>query len=118
MIEGLVAIGVFACLALTALVRQYVAWFLLLKIGVWLICAGVGLSLSAGLVYHVALYKALTPRGALKARWYWAPTRFHTALTTQERPAVLSWFYLGAAGFGVVMLGCIAVLLAVLRDLN
>lgn len=117
MIEVLVAAAVFTLLAITALVREYVAWFVLLKVGVWMIAGGVGLSVSAGLVYHVALYRALVPRGALSNDWWWAPTRFHGALTRQERPQVLSWFYLGAAGFGVVMMGCVVVLLAALRDL-
>ncbi|HET6345344.1 MAG TPA: hypothetical protein VFH51_10440 [Myxococcota bacterium] len=113
--EVVLAVGLFLLLASMSLAVRYVAWFALLRAGVWLVVVGSALSLSGGLIYHVALYRVLGSRGELAPRWWLWPTSLHGRLLAQERPLVLPWFFLGAAGFGVVMLGCAAVLLAVWR---
>ena len=108
--------GMVLALAMTSLVYRYVAWLDLLRGGATLILVGLLLSIMGGGVYHVMLYRALQPRGALPRGWYWNPTALHTALERRERGVVLPWFYLGASAFGLVMLGCIALLMTALRS--
>ena len=58
---------------------------------------------GAGGVYHVKLYRVLTPRGELSAGWLWKPYRDHDKLKDHERSSVLIWWYLGGVGFMVVV---------------
>jgi hypothetical protein len=70
---------------------------------------------SAGVVcvwYHVRLYAALQPRGALPARWWLRPVALHDQLEADERQVVLRWFYAGGAGFFLTAAGCALVILA------
>ena len=51
------------------------------------------------------LYQTLGPRGELPAGWYWRPLQYNTCLRPEERKSVMSWCYLGGAGFAVICLG-------------
>ena len=73
--------------------------------GLRLTALGLALGVPTGLVYHVALARALSRRGVLPARWYWHPLALHPRLLPGERPRVLLWCGLGAAGFAVTALG-------------
>ena len=64
--------------------------------------------------YHVALYRTLRPRGPLPARWWLHPVPLHEKLRREERGAVLRWFWIGGLGFGVVVLGCLLIVLGLL----
>jgi hypothetical protein len=70
-------------------------------------CAAFGLlvGVPSGFYYHVRLYRALAGRGVLPARWWWSPVRYHRHLRDEERRGVLAWFYLGGAGFLLILLG-------------
>ena len=113
--ETLIAALVVVVLLAVGMAHRFVPWFTMLQGGVWVIIFGTTLSIAAGIVYHLALYRVLEPHAALKPRWWWRPTAFHQALQPHERPVVLPWFYVGAASFMLVMVGCLAVLLAVWR---
>ena len=105
MLESLLVIGLVALVSGVAAVAFAFGWITIALGG--LVCAAVGLILGVptGVYYHVALYRCLTPRGVLPARWWWNPTKYHRYLTIDEQRLVMRWFYAGGAGFGLVVLG-------------
>ncbi len=111
--EALLALGIFVALAGVAAAFKFAAWEPLAVIGGWMIAGGLAFSLPVALLYHWRLYRALAPRGELPRRWYWSPTAYHDKLRPEERARVLGGFYLGAAGWGVTVIGCGLVALAV-----
>jgi hypothetical protein len=80
------------------------------------VCAGFGLLLGVptGVFYHVRLHAELAPRGVLSARWWWNPVQFHRHLAEHERGRVMPWFYAGAIGFVLIVIGCAITLLGVM----
>lgn len=69
----------------------------------------------AGAVYHRRLHRALSARDALPKRWWIEPTKLHGALTDDERVRTMPALYVGAAAFGVCVLGCVAMVSGLLR---
>jgi hypothetical protein len=102
---GLVAVLLIGLMGVGALF-QLAAWDLLFAIGSALIVLGLLIGVPAGVAYHVRLYRALEPRGALGRLWWLHPTAEHHSLTDGERPGVMRWFILGAAGFLLAVTGC------------
>ena len=86
----------------------------LATLGVWLVAGGLALGVPTGLVYHVALARALA--GRLPVRWWLSPTGLHPLLDDAGRRRVLPWFTLGAVGAGLALLGCLAVGIAAWRS--
>ena len=84
--------------------------------GAALVALGMLVGVPTGLVYHVALYRALRPRGALPARWWVAPLKLHPRLEARDRRRVMPWFWLGAAGFLLTCLGCVLVAIGAFRS--
>jgi ABC-type tungstate transport system substrate-binding protein len=80
----------------------------LLYAGAALVAGGLLFSVPFAVWYHVRLYRALQPRGELTRTWILNPTSFHSKLTLEERDSVLPWFYLGAFGWTVSVLGLVA----------
>ena len=80
-------------------------WEALYRAGIWLTLIGFVVGVPTGLVYHVRLYQALHPRGELSRGWYWSPIQYNRRLQPEERRSVMSWCYLGGAGFAVICLG-------------
>jgi hypothetical protein len=113
-IEVLLVIGAVAGLASVALLGALVAPATLLYTGGVITCVGLAAGVPTGFWYHVALYRALRPRGALPARWWLHPVPLHSRLQEDERSGVLRWFVLGGIGFGVVVIGCGTVVLGLL----
>jgi hypothetical protein len=95
-------------LALPAIELQFVAGGLLTFVG---LLGGGG----AGIVYHLALRRALIRLGASTRGWVWSPVARHPLLDDLGRRRVLPWFRLGAAGFFLCLAGIGMVGLAVLR---
>jgi hypothetical protein len=69
---------------------------------------------GAGIVYHLALRRALllTKQGA--RGWLWSPVSRHADLDEVQQGKVLPWFRVGAAGFllciaGIGMVGVAAI---------
>lgn len=87
-----------------------VPWQTQLWTGIGLIAFGLAVSIPTGFWYHVKLWRALGPRGVMARRWWLSPVREHVHLTDAERPGVMLWFRIGAAFFGVALLGCALVL--------
>jgi hypothetical protein len=79
-------------------------------------CAGLGLlvGVPTGFWYHVKLRACLRRAGQLPERWWLRPVAHHERLTAEERPAVMFWFTVGGAGFGLTVLGCVGVAAGVL----
>lgn len=69
----------------------------------------------AGFVYHLRLHHALAARDALPRRWWVNPVALHPQLTDEERVDVLPSFVVGAAFFGVCVLGCVAMVSGLAR---
>jgi len=70
---------------------------------------------AAGIVYHLALRKALARMGASTRGWLWSPVARHRLLDEQGRSDVLPWFRTGAAGFFVCLAGIAMVAVALAR---
>ena len=103
---GLVGLMVLIIVAVGSL--ALVPWPLLLHVGGWLIVAGLIFGVPTGLLYHVALYRALAPHGRLPPGWYWRPIGLNDLLAPEQRFWVMAWCYAGAAGFFVIILGMVA----------
>lgn len=104
--ELLLVLAIFLLLAGGATALQTVRWETFAWLGTGLVLAGLGFSLPCALRYHWLLWKHLSARGVLAPRWIWNPTAQHRLLLPAERGRVLPWFYAGAAGWGVTVLGC------------
>ena len=70
---------------------------------------------GAGIVYHLALRRALARLGASARGWLWSPVSCHRWLDEQGRAEVLPWFRLGAAGFVVCIAGIAMVAVAAIK---
>jgi hypothetical protein len=105
--EILIAFGVFASLAGLGWALHFATMMQLVIPGILLIAGGLIFSLPCAIWYHWLLYRTLSPRGALDSRWIWNPTAHHERLSTEERTAVMPWFYAGAAGWVLSVLGCV-----------
>jgi hypothetical protein len=86
-----------------------VDFYSVVAFGAVVCAAGFAFGIPSAVVYHVRLYRALAPRGALPASWYWNAVAYNHALTSVERARVLPWCYAGIAGFVVVILGMLPV---------
>lgn len=91
-----------------------VPWTLLLAAGVWTTAAGLVLGVPTGLWYHIALGRVLSAARALVPRWWLRPVSLHARLDEAGRRRVLPWFYAGAVGFMVTVVGLALVGLALL----
>ncbi|MCA9531540.1 MAG: hypothetical protein KC543_15530 [Myxococcales bacterium] len=112
--EAALVLGIVALLA-AASGLLFVPWDGLLRVGVWTTAVGFATGVPLGVAYHVALYRALAPRGALPRGWYWSPIRLNARLAPEERGRVLFYCYAGAAGFVVI---CVGLLLAGIALIN
>ncbi len=108
-IELLIVVGVVAVLALGGLAVSLLSGQVLLLAGAGCIAFGIVLGVPTGAWYHVVLHRTLRRRGPLPPRWWVHPSGLHERLEPAERAVVLAWFKVGGAGFGLVMLGCAAV---------
>lgn len=79
----------------------------LLWVGGGLIVGGLVFSLPCAVRYHLLLYRTLSSRNALDRWWLLNPTGHHERLTSDERARVLPWFYAGAAGWVLSLVGCL-----------
>ena len=112
--EILLVAGIIVLLVATSMIGVTLSWMTILVAGVGLVAVGAVLGVPTGFYYHVKLHQALAPRGELPPRWWWSPVRYHAHLREDERSGVLLWFYLGGAGFAVMVLGCLVTLMGVL----
>lgn len=111
MFEILVAFGLLSYLLL--LVLPGIGWQFLAGSAIGL--AGLLGGGGAGLVYHLALRKALLRLGIHARSWLWSPVSCHRLLDERGRREVLPWFRVGAAGFFLCLAGIGIVAVAVVR---
>jgi hypothetical protein len=90
-----------------------VPWSWLLVAGAVTTGAGLAFGVATGFWYHVALAQALAPLKALTPRWWLRPVPLHARLDEAGRRRVLPWFYAGAAGFFVTVVGIALIALSV-----
>ena len=112
MVELLLCLA--ALLAMTALALA--PWPLLVQAGALLAVLGLGVGLPTGVAYHLQLRRELERCGHLVARWWLHPTAHHRHLDDQGQRAIRKMFRLGGGGCGVVFLGCLVVVIGVLRS--
>lgn len=111
-----IALGICAALGATAAL-WWLAPATLLVLGFWTTLGGLAFGIPTGALYHLELRRSLLTCERLPARWWIAPTALHGEIPAEDRARVLGWCYAGAAGFGVTLLGCALVALAVWRGL-
>ena len=112
--EILLVVGTIVLLIATSMIGVTLSWMTILATGVGLVAVGALVGVPTGVYYHVKLHHALAPRGVLPPRWWWSPVRYHAQLREDERSGVMVWFYLGGAGFVLMMIGCFVTLMGVL----
>lgn len=105
--ELTLAFALFATLAGVAFGVRSTGWDLLAYGGALMVMGGLLFSVPCAIRYHVLLYRTLSPRGELQRHWLRGPSRSHPRLRVEERRRVLPWFYAGAAGWSVAILGCV-----------
>jgi hypothetical protein len=101
-------LGIVVALVVLMLVLSAVwvtPWESLYEAGIGLTVLGFVVGVPTGFIYHVRLYQVLHPRGELPKGWYWSPIQYNRRLHPDERARVMSWCYVGGAGFGVICLG-------------
>ena len=47
---------------------------------------------------------------------WWQPSKTHDLLEARDRSGVMPWYYIGAASFVIVILGCVFALIGILRE--
>jgi len=111
MIEILAAVGVLGYLVLLTLPGVELQFVM----GGWTTLIGLVGGGSAGIVYHLALRRALARVGVGTRGWLWSPVSRHASLDEQGRREVLPWFRLGATGFFICLAGLGWVVAAAVR---
>lgn len=107
MVELLVVIGVFVGLSGLALAAIMMPWTWLFVGGSLLALLGVVFGVPAGAYYHVVLLRELRQNGEVPPRWWIHPHHHHDDLPKEARARVKPWFFVGGAGFGVIILGAL-----------
>jgi hypothetical protein len=79
-----------------------------------LMASGLLVGVPSGLYYHVLLRRALLRRGALPRGWYWNPQAHHDDVDLASVRTLMPWFWLGALGFGLIVLGFVVAVAALL----
>ena len=90
-------------------------WDTVLAVGLVLVAVGLLAGAPMGFYYHVLLHRALAPKGELPRRWWLNPVPLNARLSDEDRPTVMRWFYVSATTFGLCVIGCGVVMLAVFR---
>jgi hypothetical protein len=111
--EALMVLAVVLLLVVAGTLAAALSWDAIVLLGAAVAVGGFLLGVPTGFYYHVKLHAFLSPRGQLPRGWWWSPVRYHRLLLDAERPRVMPWFYLGAAGFAVVILGSLVTALGV-----
>ena len=101
MVEGLIVVA----LVLGVILVAVVPWSWVLVAGAATTAVGLVFGVATGFWYHVALARALAPVNALSPRWWLRPVPLHERLDVAGKQRVLPWFYAGAAGFVVTIVG-------------
>lgn len=115
MIEAFIVLGAIAALVAVGLALTVLEPAWLLIVGLGCIAGGFVVGVPAGAYYHLVLYRCLRELGEVPRSFWLYPTRYHHHLSPPQWRAVSRWFVLGAAGFGLIVLGCVVLALGVWR---
>lgn len=111
MFEIVIAVAIVAALLLAAMIPPMT----MLWAGVVLGSLGALLGLPAGFVYHARLWRALRAEGLATTGMWIRPHHLHRQLSDARRGPLQVWFAVGAAGFGLTVLGATGVVTAIVR---
>jgi hypothetical protein len=115
MLEGLFVLGLLALLVLLGLTALFMSLETILVVGAACIAVGLFVGVPAGTYYHLRLYRCVAARGPVPRRFWFQPTQYHADLEPAEWRGIVPWFLLGGAGFMLVGVGCLVVMVGVLR---
>lgn len=115
MIEALVVFALVGLLVGLGVLAVSLSLEALLLTAVGCVGAGFVVGVTAGVYYHLALYRCLAKRGPVPRTFVWNPTRYHALLQPEELSRITPWFVIGACGFGVILVGSALFMLAMLR---
>lgn len=79
----------------------------LLFLGASGIVLGLVGGLPAAALYHGKLYLALKATGNVPRWWWVSPVKYHDQIDEQAEEGFRWSFRVGAAGFGLIVLGCV-----------
>ena len=116
MLEGLLVLGLLVVLVGLGLCALLMPLELLFIVGMSCVVGGFCIGVPAGAYYHLKLYRLLIARGPVPRSFWLSPTRYHDQLERTEWRTVVPWFAIGGAGFMLIVLGCLIVMLAVLKS--
>jgi hypothetical protein len=115
MIEALLVLGVVGLLVVLGSAAYMLSLEAILIAGASCIAAGFAIGLPAGTLYHLKLYRCLALRGPVPRSFWLRPTSLHPDLGAAEWRAIAPWFVIGGTGFALIVLGCVIVMLGLLR---
>ncbi len=115
MIEGLFVFGVVGLLVVLGFSALFLSLETIVIVGVACVAVGIAVGLPAGTYYHLKLYRCVAARGPVPRRFWLSPTQFHADLEPAQWRDVAPWFVMGGAGFMLIVLGCLIVMVGVLR---
>jgi hypothetical protein len=111
MFEALIAAAIVLALLAAAMIPPIAMLWISVVIG----SIGALLGLTSGFVYHGRLWQALRAEGhGTKGMWL-RPHHLHGKLSPERRRPVQRWFWAGATGFFLTMMGSTGVLTAIVR---
>ena len=114
-IETLTVVLIVMLLIASGIAVIWLPWQLLLISGFVGIVLGLVLGIPTGFYYHVLLRRALSKNPPVPQQWWLHPTRFHEELKREETRRLFVYFYLGAAGFFMILAGAFITMLGVVR---
>jgi hypothetical protein len=112
--EFLLVLAILMGFGVIGLVTVVITPQLMIDLGLWVLAGGLLIGIPTGLWYHVALYRALAGRIALRPGWWRRPVELHPLLTPQEFRRVRPWFVAGAVGFLLCCVGGVAAIIGLL----
>ena len=113
--ESLIVIAILVGLLGVTVTFSYVAPIPLMIVGGVLTFFGLISGVGGGVLYHVRLWEALRELEEPPADWYIHPTRTHDLIADDRWPRIRPWYYLGAIGFSVIVLGCLLAAIGAMR---
>lgn len=115
MTEALLVFGTLVLLIAGGTATVVLPPYWLMGAGFAAVATGTIVGIPAGIYYHVVLRRQLLRHGPLPARWWLQPVRLHDTLSPSERRSFMPWFFVGGAGFVLIIAGAATMGLGLLR---
>lgn len=116
MVEVGLVVGILGAILVAGAAVTIAPWYWVFGAGVIGVCGGMLLGVPTGFYYHVLLRRALASVGPVPPRWWLNPTRYHPAIPEGARPSVMRWFYWGAVGWLIAIVGCVLLAIGTFRS--